>query len=304
MSAPRSAAVGYLAVLALLCNAFIWGVSWWPFRYLNDRGLHPLWATALVYAFSLVCVSLVRPRAWRGMLATPALWWLVVAAGLTNVSFNWAVTVGDVVRVVLLFYLMPAWSMLIAWWQLGERPTRRGLWLLALAWVGVMLVVTEPWRRAVGASGAPTVIPLGFADALGVLGGATFAFNNVMLRKLHVVPNEERAFAMFFGGCLCSAVVGITALGAGQMGGLPSPAWDWAGVALALSVFFLLGNLALQYGAARLSARTTSLVMLCEVVFASASAVALGAAQLQTPEVIGGALILAGAIFAPWAAKA
>jgi hypothetical protein len=27
--------------------------------------------------------------------------------GLTNVGFNWAVTVGDVVRVVLLFYLMP-----------------------------------------------------------------------------------------------------------------------------------------------------------------------------------------------------
>ena len=30
-------------------------------------------------------------------------------------AFNWAVTVGDVVRVVLLFYLMPAWSVLLAW---------------------------------------------------------------------------------------------------------------------------------------------------------------------------------------------
>ena len=36
--------------LALTANAFIWGVSWWPFRLLEGRGLHPLWATAFIYA--------------------------------------------------------------------------------------------------------------------------------------------------------------------------------------------------------------------------------------------------------------
>ena len=38
-----------LPVLALLFNAFVWGVSWWPFRFLHQHGLHPLWATALMY---------------------------------------------------------------------------------------------------------------------------------------------------------------------------------------------------------------------------------------------------------------
>ena len=103
-----------LAAAALTLNAFVWGVSWWPFRELQNHGLHPLWATALIYAFALVCLFAAQPRAWRGLLEYPALWWLVLASGLTNVGFNWAVTVGDVVRVVLLFYLMPAWVVLLA----------------------------------------------------------------------------------------------------------------------------------------------------------------------------------------------
>jgi hypothetical protein len=47
----RSAA-GVLPALALILNAFVWGVSWWPFRVLQAHGLHPLWATALIYLVS------------------------------------------------------------------------------------------------------------------------------------------------------------------------------------------------------------------------------------------------------------
>ena len=37
------------AVAGLLLNAFVWGLSWWPFKQLEALGLHPLWATAIVY---------------------------------------------------------------------------------------------------------------------------------------------------------------------------------------------------------------------------------------------------------------
>ena len=66
-----------LPALALVFNAFVWGVSWWPFRALQDHGLHPLWATALVYLVSLACLLALRPGAWRGF-ARPA---AAVAAG-------------------------------------------------------------------------------------------------------------------------------------------------------------------------------------------------------------------------------
>ncbi|MEK9804514.1 MAG: EamA family transporter, partial [Curvibacter sp.] len=100
-----------LAAWALVLNAFVWGVSWYPFRLLEAAGLHPLWATFGIYALAGAVLLAWRPGAWRHFLRHPLLWLLLAAAGLTNVGFNWAVTVGDVVRVVLLFYLMPAWSV-------------------------------------------------------------------------------------------------------------------------------------------------------------------------------------------------
>jgi drug/metabolite transporter (DMT)-like permease len=97
----------FAPALALVLNALIWGTSWWPFRQLHDAGLHPLWTTALVYLMAVVVIGLARPAAWREVAQTPALWLILLASGTTNAAFNWGVTIGDVVRVVLLFYLMP-----------------------------------------------------------------------------------------------------------------------------------------------------------------------------------------------------
>ena len=133
-----------MPALALMVNALIFGVSWWPFRELQGQGLHPLWATALTFVVSLTGLMLIRPGAWRGLLQYPMLWLLVIASGLTNVGFNWAVTVGDVVRVVLLFYLMPAWVLLLAWPLLRERPGVGSLFRLALALAGLVVVLKTP----------------------------------------------------------------------------------------------------------------------------------------------------------------
>ena len=47
-----------LAVACLLVNAFFWGISWWPFQQLERMGLHPLWATAIVYGLIFVLIAL------------------------------------------------------------------------------------------------------------------------------------------------------------------------------------------------------------------------------------------------------
>ena len=103
-----------LAAGALVFNALVWGVSWWPFRQLQGYGLHPLWATALMYLMIATGLLVLQFKAWRGFAACPQLWFLAIASGLTNIGFNWAVTVGDVVRVVLLIYLKKKWSVLVA----------------------------------------------------------------------------------------------------------------------------------------------------------------------------------------------
>ncbi len=287
MRAPWSPAL--LAALALVFNALIWGVSWWPLRALAQHGLHPLWATAIVFIFSLVCLLYVRPNAWRGLAKTPWLWGLALASGLTDVGFNWAVTQGDVVRAVLLFYLMPVWVMLLAWPLLGERPNRASLLRLALALMGLVLVLKT--------ANSPWPVPEGLTDWLAILGGFCFALTNILLRKLHHTPESTRILAMFAGGVIAATAAALTGMGLGVLNAPPTPTTAWVLIAVLLSLAFLAGNLALQYGAARLSASTTSLVMLTEVVFASASAVLLGAGALTAQTLGGGALILLAALW-------
>ncbi len=281
-----------LPALALVLNALIFGISWWPFRALNDLGLHPLWATALTFILTTLCLSLVRPGAWRDLVANQQLWWLLAASGLANVGFNWAVTTGDVVRVVLLFYLMPAWSLLLAWPLLGEKPRVGAVLRLVLALGGVLIVLKTP--------DTPWPMPVSLPDWLALLGGLCFALTNVLLRRLEHTANDARMLSMFVG----SALMATTAAWMGQQWGLvnamPWPSLNWVGLAIGWGVALMVGNLALQYGAARLAASTTSLIMLTEVVFASTSSVLLGAGTLDLRTALGGSLILAAALLAAW----
>ena len=280
---------GLLAASALVINAFVWGVSWWPLRELQNAGLHPLWATAAVYLLISIGMLVFYASALKGLLANPALWWLALASGLTNVGFNWAVTVGDVVRVVLLFYLMPAWSVLVAWGLLGEKPTRASLLRLGLAMAGVLIVLKTP--------DSPWPVPQSGADWLALMGGLSFAITNALLKKQNHTPSGARMLAMFAGGALLATAVATLGL---SFGALPMPALQSAGwvVFFGLCLAFVISNAALQYGAARLAASTTSLVMLTEILFASVSAALLGAAVFSPRIFWGGSLIVLAALLA------
>lgn len=282
-------------VLALVLNAFVWGVSWWPLREVQSHGLHPLWTTALVYAIVVACLSIARPQAWSGFFRHPQLWFLAAASGLTNVGFNWAVTTGDVVRVVLLFYLMPAWSVLVSWIMLGEKPTAGSLLRLLLAMAGVLVVLKTP--------DSPWPVPHGATDWLAILGGFSFAVTNAVLRKYNHTPPASRMLAMFGGSGLLAA--GAALFGMAQSV-VPAPALALAGlpVVLALALAFMASNAALQYGAARLASTTTAIVMLTEILFASLSSAAFGAAEFTPRILFGGALIVLAAVLAATARAA
>jgi drug/metabolite transporter (DMT)-like permease len=65
-----------------------------------------------------------------------------------------------------------------------------------------------------------------------------------------------------------------------------------------LTTCYLASNLLLQYGATRLPANATSVIMLTEVLWAAGSAIALGAGTASLPLFVGGGLIIAAAALA------
>jgi drug/metabolite transporter (DMT)-like permease len=277
-----------LAVLALVFNAATWGLAWLPIRMLTEAGLHPLWATAMIYLAATAGLALVmRSRLAAGLRQARGLWWLAAASGLTNASFNWAVTLTDVARVALLFYLMPVWAALLARWLLKEPLTRLVIVRIAVALAGAAFVFFDPSPRP----GAAFLL----ADALAVTAGMAFAANTVLLRKLAGQSRAAIAVAMFSGAALTPLLVGLLLTGIGTTLALPAAPGLWLVLVALTAAAYLLGNLALQYGAARLPANTTALIMLTEVIVAAASGAWLAGEALSSRVLVGGLLIIAAA---------
>lgn len=281
-------AVSPVAILVLITNTIIWGLSWTAFKALRGYGLHPVWATAAIFAGCTVLIFLYRPKILQEVKGQPLLIFVAIAAGLTNTAFNSAVAFGDVVRVILLFYLMPIWAILLARIVLHEPVTGRAVARIALGLSGAMIVLYQP--------GMGLPLPTHWVDWVALGGGMAFAANNIMLRKLQGVSDGARAITMLGGGGLWACLMGILISSVGDV------AWPTAVSAGALPVLaawvvlFLVANLCLQYSVARLPANVTAVVMLTEILIASVSAWMFGSAQLRVQDLIGGALIIA----APW----
>ena len=280
---------------ALLFNAFSFGVSWWPMRQINALGLHPLWLTGISFAVAVALLLLWRPQSLVELWRTPSLWALMGAAGLTNACFNWAVSFGDVVRVVLLFYLMPLWAVLLAWWLLGERISARGALRVALALAGALVVL---WPADADAAFGAWPLPRNLAEALALLGGICFALNNVLLRREARRGQTARSLAMFLGGALVALLLAGLLTQRGLAALPPAAGWAWMAAVAGMALWFLAANLALQHAAALLPANTTSVILITEVLFATVSALALGAGTLGPREALGALMIISAAVLA------
>ncbi|MDP1925912.1 MAG: DMT family transporter [Thiobacillus sp.] len=272
------------AVSALLGGAVLWGLFWWPLKELNAAGIHGSFVQAIAYGLpALVLLPWVwRTRAaWRDQTALLIL--IACLGGWANAAFATSLTYGSVVRVLLLFYLAPVWTILAARLFLGEPFTRLRMTALALALAGLAATL-----------GGPEVLatPLSAIDFLALSSGLAFALNNVAIRAGHDLPDAARAVAVF-AGC---AVISLGLMGWND----PSvPALDMphllALVALAL-VWVLPGTLATFYGVARLDAGKAAILLLAELVVGIVSAVLIGGETLSLQEAAGAALILTAAV--------
>lgn len=276
-----------LPVIALLFAASFWGVLWWPLRWLEENGIPGLWASLLL--FLSACV-IGLPVLWRqhGQWARQpaALAVLALSSGWCNTAFILAVLDGEVVRVLLLFYLSPVWAVLLAWLLLGERPPRIAWLTLTLAICGAVVILWDP------ALGLPW--PQDRADLLALSSGLAFALSNVMVRKADTVSIGLRTVVSWLGVAALAAV--MIAVSDGE-----APAWNVPAVAvgIVLGIFGMaLMSVCLVYGVSRLPVHRSSVILLVEVLAGAVSAQWLAGETLDARELTGGALILTAAWFA------
>jgi drug/metabolite transporter (DMT)-like permease len=217
-----------------------------------------------------------RPR-WRRLLL------IALLGGWANASFILSLTLGDVVREMLLFYLAPAWSVLGARVALGERVRLRRWLAVALALAGAFLVI-----RAGGPIRAGT---LSVADLLAVSSGLAFAGNNLATRSAAAIPVAAKTVAAMIG---CGLLSGLVLLALHEPLAAPSlPAA--AGVAAFALLWVAVGSSTTSYGVTHLEAGRAALIILSELVSAVVSASLIKNRPPSALEVAGGLLILCAA---------
>jgi drug/metabolite transporter (DMT)-like permease len=271
-------------VLVLLASSVVWGLTWIPLKYFAGFGLQGVNVTLVGHgSVGLLSLAWLAHR-WRG-------WWgarrpmllLATFGGLANLAFATAIVSGDVVRVMVLFYLLPAWGVLGGWLLLGERVDALRKLTVAAALSGAFLILGGVRILAERPS---------LADVLAVVSGLALALNNVLFRKLAGVPVPDKVAAMF-AGCLLLALP-LTLLGVQPIpvGVAASIWWQLAGFGL---VWLLLATAGTQWGVAHMEAGKSSVLIIMELLTAVASAAVINGVRLRPVEMLGGSLIVVAA---------
>lgn len=286
-----------LATTALLAVVFFWGLSWVAYRELYDYGMSgmsvSLVMTAIATFLSFVSAfKLIVQRTWRGTA-----WWLIalimLAAAFSNVGFVWGMVHGEVMRVMLLFYLMPVWSALLAPLVLKERSNWVGNVAIGCGLLGAAIMLHNPEL------GFPA--PRSPAEWAGLLAGMGSGALNVLVRKTPELHDELRSFFSLAGAVILSAV--WLQFEAGPH--LPKAEhWNSAVlILLALGVFLFLINRLYQYGLRYLSTHQAVVIFPVELVIGAVSSWLIAGEVMSARAMIGGALIVSAAFISSWWGK-
>ena len=274
-----------MATLSLLTAATIWGLIWYPYRIIDHAGINGVVASMVTYAFAFLLGLAVLRRKLRSARLS---WWLpliALAAGGCNLGYVLAVLGGDVMRVLLLFYLSPLWTVLLARLLLGERLNPLGMAVVGLSLCGAMVMLWHPtmgipWPRCV-------------AEWIGMGAGFMFALNNVLIRRTGELSIELKSMASFLGVIVSGALL-LPWIP------LPSPTVMTAELfflMLLVGVVLLAVNLVIQYGLTHVKANRAIVILLFELVVAALASWLLAGEYMGIREWAGGALIILASLF-------
>lgn len=272
-----------MPVFGLLFAATMWGLIWYPLRLLEDNGLHGLWSSALIYCGTLVVAIPVLAKGWHEWKQSPFIFFLMaLATGWTNIAFILAVLDGNVVRVLLLFYLSPLWATLLGVVILGEQLSRRSIIILCIAMTGAVIML---WHESLGFPA-----PRDVADWMALSAGIAFAITNVLIHKLNQASVMVKTATGWLGVLFIAFILIIfTEQKLDVSTNVIVAAGGLGAIAMALT------NIAVVYGVSNMPVYRSAIILLFEIVVGAVSSLLLTNEIIELREWIGGSLVILAA---------
>lgn len=248
-------------------------------------GMHLVFIAFASAGLLLSPLLYMQRHAWDGKVKYLLL--IALFGGFANLSFQSAIYHGEVVRVMILFYLVPVWSVLGGWYFLKERPDGIRIIAVVVSLCGALLILQVD---------SETFSGLSWIDVLAISSGMTFAMNNILFRYTASQPVGGKVSAMFLG---CAILIGAYLLVQPTQAVLPSKAAVWYAVLYGV-LFINLITFGTQWGVTQLEAGRAALIIVMELVVAVVSVALLTDMSLHGREIIGGLMVLTAAVVEGW----
>jgi drug/metabolite transporter (DMT)-like permease len=212
----------------------------------------------------------------------------VVGVGLNNIAFTFGVSLTTASETALIYAAVPVWGMILGATLGLERPTLLAILGVALAFVGVGVVVYSSLGE--GASSFVGDLLVVIATAC----WASYAVLSLPLLRRHT-PLTIAAYTMLFGG-LAALPVALPSFFHNSLGAVSSTSW----AATAYSTLFVAayGFFAWQRGVSRIGANRVLVYQYLIVLIGVVAGVLLLGESLTVNKIIGGAVILLGVYLA------
>jgi drug/metabolite transporter (DMT)-like permease len=273
------------ANLAVLCSALLWGTLWIPLRRIADAGLGSAWATTLGFLLPLALLLPYGMRRWPSIRAGGSA--LSIGGFLLALSIGLyaeALVRGQVARVILLFYLTPVWSTLLARLLLGVVITRRRFATILLGLSGLFVILDV---------GPGFPIPRAAAEWMGLFAGVAWPLSLVYVNRSASRRPLDRVFVQFIFLGPVFFLITLIPGGEGEIGFRGPVLADSAPWLVALALIWLLPVIALTiFGASRLDPGRIAILLMLEIVVGLTSANLLTDEPFGPRELIGAVLIM------------
>lgn len=287
----------FAAEFGLLLGAFSWGIIWYPYRLMSEAGVSGVASSFYTYGIAIAIASIF---CIRDMKKIPSISPMMVAIGLvtgwTNIAYVLAVIDGEVMRVMLLFYLSPIWTMILAHFWLKERTHLKGVGIILLALLGALLMLFDFSHADFSRDNWVSLLPIPTKswEWLALSAGFCFALANVMTRKASHLSLRTKSFAVWFGVCVTCALM----LAASNQ---PLPNLHMLTIKeflmmVVIALMLIASTVLVQYGVAKVPAMRASVLFLFEIVVAAIASYFLAGETMLWNEWLGGGLILLAGI--------
>jgi drug/metabolite transporter (DMT)-like permease len=280
----------YLAVLGLLFGAVCWGIIWYPYRLMAESGISGAASSFYTYCMATTVAGIYYAKHWRGLFKLQSgVIWLAIVAGWTNLAYVLAVIDGEVMRVMLLFYLSPLWTLILAHFWLKEKTQLTGYIAIVVSLLGAFIMLYEP-----SVSSLP--LPKNTSEWFALSSGIGFSLSNVITRRSTNLTVRAKSFAVWIGVAVVSLVFTLTTnatFSAPQA--LSAMLWLYL---FAATLILMVATLVVQYGVTKMAATQASVLFVFELVVAAIASYYLAHETMAIKEWIGGGLIMAAAVFA------